>query len=333
MTGKKTLLKGGSLAGTYLLESPDSSFRCVRKEISTTENREYGYQRWYSQMKRMQRYESLFPGLFPMLLGCGVDDESGYAYFDMEFLENAENCHDYICDTTSPEQVEKVFEEIISAMQEIHSIELPSSCAALSLYILEEIEQKLHDCMDDEEFKSFYNYESIVFNGSTIPSLGALMSDYVRKGNSLYKKASECLTHGNITLENLMYAPLQNRIYFIDPYEENIIDNHYNEYSQILQSCHSHYELYNQTTTTRRGNQLECQIEVPYGIHYFNTLFNDYMKQTLSRDEIQLVKFFEVSQFIRMLPFKLHVDKEKMFFFYGMASSLANQFLNEETEI
>ena len=51
---ERRLLKGGSLAGTYVITT--SSGQYVRKEISLVENREYGYQRWYSQLKRLQRY-------------------------------------------------------------------------------------------------------------------------------------------------------------------------------------------------------------------------------------------------------------------------------------
>ena len=51
-------LKGGSLSSTYLMENEKGKF--VRKMVSTKENREYGYMRWYSQMKKIQRYNTDF---------------------------------------------------------------------------------------------------------------------------------------------------------------------------------------------------------------------------------------------------------------------------------
>jgi len=96
--------KGGSLSSTSLMESNDGEF-FVRKTVSVLHNREYGFQRCYSQMKRIQRYSVLFPGLSPTLLDNGLDKDS--AYFDIEYFPNAVNAHDsyykeddeYIVDT------------------------------------------------------------------------------------------------------------------------------------------------------------------------------------------------------------------------------------------
>ena len=50
-----TTFKGGSLSSTLLMQDNKDMF--VRKTVSLVENREYGYQRWYSQLKKLQRYE------------------------------------------------------------------------------------------------------------------------------------------------------------------------------------------------------------------------------------------------------------------------------------
>ena len=75
--------KGGSLSSTSIMEGDDGEF-FVRKTVSVLHNREYGFQRWYSQMKRIQRYSVLFPGLFPALLDYGLDKDT--AYFDIEYF-------------------------------------------------------------------------------------------------------------------------------------------------------------------------------------------------------------------------------------------------------
>jgi len=46
---KKILLKGGSLSKTYRLGNK------VIKTISLEDEREYGYVRWYSQQKKLQK--------------------------------------------------------------------------------------------------------------------------------------------------------------------------------------------------------------------------------------------------------------------------------------
>jgi hypothetical protein len=69
---KKISLKGGSLSRTSLIIENKKKF--VRKEVSLKLNREYGYQRWYSQLKRIHRYNKIFPKLFPELIDFGLLD-------------------------------------------------------------------------------------------------------------------------------------------------------------------------------------------------------------------------------------------------------------------
>ena len=320
----KTLLKGGSLAGTYLISGTDGTF--VRKEISLRKEREYGYQRWYSQLKRLQRYELLFPSIFAKVIRYGIEGDR--AFFDLEHYANYHNCWSYLMQCDDKEEIEKIFNLIIRAMNIVHSKQLPSCPEALHLYYEEEIIKKIKDCFFDEEFSNYYNRPTIKFHGKLIPSLSSLLQDYRQYGFTHYTSTTECYTHGNITLENILYSPKDNKVIFIDPYEENIIDNIYNEYSQILQSCNSHYEIYNASNGQRWHDGKEGP-PIPLGISYFNILFLDFMKKTLSEDEIKMVKYFEVSQFIRMLPFKMKGDRDKMFLFYGLASYLAGDLLKE----
>ena len=78
---KITRLKGGSLSSTSLMENGDDKF--IRKYINTKSDREYGYVRWYSQLKKLQRFAGT--GLYPKILKVGTTD--GGAYFDIEYLK------------------------------------------------------------------------------------------------------------------------------------------------------------------------------------------------------------------------------------------------------
>jgi hypothetical protein len=140
--------------------------------------------------------------------------------------------------------------------------------------------------------------------------------------NKVYKNPFECFTHGNITLENLLYDEYENKLYFIDPYEENIIDSPLTEYSQIFQSSNSKYEIYNELDIKIENNILYIDNQTNFGLDYFNSLFKKYLVGELTNDQYISVNLFEVSQFIRMLPFKKEIDKNKMLFFYVLASKL-----------
>ena len=72
----KIKLKGGSLSSTYLCRINGHQF--VRKTINLDENREYGYVRWYSQLKKIQRFNSLLPDLFPRVLNVSFLENEAF---------------------------------------------------------------------------------------------------------------------------------------------------------------------------------------------------------------------------------------------------------------
>lgn len=314
----KTKLKGGSLSGVYLIK--DGGRKFVRKEVSLVENREYGFQRWYSQLKKIQRYNYLFPGLFPNILSYGMNDTT--AYFDMEYIENAVSAHTFICETKDYSKINKFFYKLTTAMHNMHSIQLKSSKNSIHLYIQEEVYQRLNDAKKNTKFSNFCRNKYITFNGVEVKSFNHDLNRYVQCFEENYVNPVESFTHGNITLENLMYDEHADRVYFIDPYEENIIDSRLTEYSQILQSSNSKYELYNSMSPRVIKNGVVIDDVINGRLNYFNNLFDTYLKQKLTEQEYKSVKLFEISQFVRMLPFKKEIDVNKMIFFYCLASKL-----------
>ena len=125
-----------------------------------------------------------------------------------------------------------------------------------------------------------------------------------------------------------MYIPKDNKFIFIDPYEENIIDSNLAEFSQLLQSSNAKYEIYNrQKNYLLDGNIIHLEIPKNFGIDYFNKKLIKYLRESFHEKDYYMIRLLEISQFIRMLPFKMEVDENKMIFFYGLASSLFHDFL------
>lgn len=320
-------LKGGSLSATYLIIDNDKTF--VRKEVSLTQNREYGFQRWCSQLKRMQRYSVLFPGVFPKILKYGY--EKDFAYFDMEYMDNFITAHQFLISTNDYDKISAFTTNLIETMQKMHKISIPSNSEAINLYLYEEVDRRLVDCYENETFTQFLTHDTIYFNGELIKSFKSQINEFY----SLFKEYSyptETFTHGNLTLENILYSEEQNKIVFIDPYEENIVDTVLAEYSQIYQSCNSKYEIYNSMNATIIDNNVNLNIPNYIGLDYFNKLFTNYVKNTCDDKQFKIIKLLEISQFIRMLPFKMAVDESKMIFFYALASKLFHNLENGKNE-
>lgn len=313
-------LKGGSLSGTYLITEQGKP-SIVRKEVSLVENREYGFQRWYSQLKRQQRYSVLFPEIFPEILNFGVTEDK--AYFDMNCIENAVTAQEFIVNCQNAQDIKKIFEAIMDKMQSLYKYKIPTFQAPIDLYLHEEVDRRLHDCNKTHEFVVFSKNKEIVFNDEVFPSFISQIDSYKSLAQKYYPtESTETFTHGNITLENILYVPEQNRVVFIDPYEENVIDSILAEYSQLYQSCNGYYEVLNEMKPEIQKNQVTCNFERNFGLDTFNQLLSEKISAEHSLKEQFSIRIFEISQFIRMLPFKMVIDMEKMMLFYALASKL-----------
>ncbi len=306
---KRTRLKGGSLSETCLIENDDgTSF--VRKSVSLVENRVYGYQRWYSQLKRIQRYSVMFPGIFPKLIRFGMIDED--AYFDIEYYEQGVNAHDYLENCDNSKEVDTFFDILLNTISQLHKTKIPSSQDAIELYLYEEVEQKIKDCHKNKSFVDFIKNSKIIFNGKKVNSFMTIIEDFKYLSKKYYVNPEETFTHGNITLENLLYIPNEKKFIFIDPYEENIIDSCLAEYSQLLQSSNAKYEIYNrQEQYILSGNRIELHVDKNKSIDYFNDKLLSYLKSYFNKEDYIMIRLLEISQFIRMLPFKMEVDEKK----------------------
>ena len=64
-------------------------------------------------------------------------------------------------------------------------------------------------------------------------------------------------------------------------------------------------------------------------MHSFNKLFKKYLLNKYNFNEIILIRAFEVSQFIRMIPFKIAVNENKAILFYGLACKLIKDLKND----
>jgi 3-dehydroquinate synthase len=287
----KRRLKGGSLSGTYLMDDGGAPF--VRKDVSLTENREYGFQRWYSQMKRLQRLGAQFPGVFPRFLRVGQDGDK--AYFDLEYIDGAVTVVDYLRGGPGDDGVAACFESLWALMERLHSMEIPSSAGALRLFLQEEVVRALGIARTDRTFDEFSRHEAIDLNGEEIVPLHRRIAHLFALADEHYVAPRECFTHGNITLENLLYVPATRRVVFIDPYEENVVDSRLHEYSQLLQSCHSYYEVHNEGVPHVDGAKVTLRVPSVPGLDRFFELLWSRVRADHDESDQVVIRIFEMS--------------------------------------
>lgn len=318
------VLKGGSLGRTELIQMDDGDLR-VRKSISSTKNREYGEVRWHSQLKRLQRYDSLVPGIFPKVLQLGTTDDT--YFFDIEYFEGFCNLKTYFCDfIPNSEQIQLIALRVIESATQLHSHSIFDSYqGSLEVYLQEEVLQKLSDACDDFEFRNFSNYSTINLNGVNFPSLYSQIP-WLREFVAKIEIDSECFTHGNLTLENILIHPESLEIRLIDPYDENIVDCREADFSQILQCSSSHYGVMSAYEPMVNGNSVVLKYEAPTPLVQFNAIILENLHSPKLNLNVLLLDFLHFSQFVRMLPFKVQsgdINKAKLF--YALSCKLIHE--------
>ena len=318
------VLKGGSLGKTELIRFKGDDLR-VRKSISSTDNREYGEVRWHSQLKRLQRYNTIFPGLFPKVLQLGVTQNS--YYFDIEYFQGFCNLKSYLSNyLPNQTQIEIIVERVIEGAHRLHSWALLDTYpGSLEVYLQEEVLQKLTDARKDSRFDIFSDFSTIQLNGCELPSLNSQVF-WLRNFVANVKIENESFTHGNLTLENILIDPTSLEIRFIDPYDENIVDCRESDFSQILQCSSSHYGVMSDYKPFVNGNSVTLEYLIPAPLIQFNDIFSKALISPVPKLNTKLLDFLHFSQFVRMLPFKVqskHVSKAIVF--YALSCKLLHE--------
>jgi len=304
-------LKGGSLNSTYYHSTIGEDF--VRKSINRDVDREYGYVRWYSQLKKLQRYNTQYPNLFPRVLRAGIDAYT--PYFDLEYLDDFQDIKTILATKKLTEyEIANISEAVWKGFNQLHSIKYKSNVYTGALYFVEEVEQKIKDALKNREFEEFYDMGTHEYFGGIDHGLSNYMNELQNFFHDVEIMEEENI-HGNPTLENIMYSFDENRVVFIDPYEESIIDTKYLDYAQVLQCSRSYYGYINDNSVIVRDNYVKHDLVIPKNFYTFNQHFESKLE-----NERMLIDVLEATQFIRMLPFKLlagDIDKAKYFYVHA----------------
>jgi hypothetical protein len=320
--------KGGSLGSTSLYHAPDGEY-FVKKSVSSVSNREYGLVRWHSQFKRMQRYSNFFPNLFPQILGLGVTKDN--YFFEMEYLQDYVTVKEFLQQEYIDEsQVKKIAQEVFNSASTIHSYaQLETYVGVLDVYFAEECIQKYKDAREDVKFRKFSDFTIAFLNGETIKSFESNLDVFQGQLRSI-EPSFECLTHGNLTLENILIHKVNLDIKFIDPYDENIIDCREADFSQIRQCSQIYYGLLLDVEPIISDNNVEYKLDIPHTFVVFNEHFTELIDSKCTEYNKKLEDFLIISQFLRMLPFKTKSgETNHAILYYAIACKLIQEFVGK----
>lgn len=315
-------LKGGSLSTANVIEYSTGLY--VRKSTCRINNREHGLVRLFSQKNKQNHLSQIFPQYFLPILKTGLDRTTGDAFIELEYKEGYKNLFEVLNSDLSRSDVKKIFELVHQIVEELAKIKFKSriTTEALNLYFEEELIRPV-EALREMNIHSVLENEYIIFENRKVKNL--LFQD-LRDIEVYYKNVDfgfETLTHGNLTLENILVSPDFNDIKLIDCYDENYISNKYNELSQLLQCTRAFYSSSVSSEKIISTNSISASFQASSGVILFNELLQEYLTSILKAEELILVELYLVSQFTRMLPFKVKSgDTLGAIYYIGLASSL-----------
>lgn len=314
-------LKGGSLSNTELHKIDDVYY--IKKRINLVKEREYGFVRWYSQLKKTQRFSVDFPNIFPKIID--VSYETNEAILTLEYMKGFRDIKTILSeDNLTEEQILKIVDAIWKSFTELHSKKYSPIVGAPKLYYKEEVRQKLDDALYNNDFLEFFKNGVYEYNGQITHGIFSYMNELENVFTEL-KLPTEENIHGNPTLENMLYSFKEDRVVFIDLYEESMIDSKFLDYAQVLQCSRSHYGYINDREIKIEGSSVSHNLKAPKN---FDT-FSFYFETKLPNNWIKLIDVLEATQFIRMLPFKCRAGEvNKAKFFYVHACNLLGKVLS-----
>lgn len=305
-------LKGGSFSSTSVIRV-NESFR-VRKQILNSEDREYGLVRWHSQLRKLQVLKHFLPENVPDIIETGVD-ENEY-YFDIPYYGDSKN-YFQLLKTSSKKTCETAIQKLFEIIEKLQKIRFGSVNGSLSLYANEEILVILTNARKDLEKNLTGNDLDV------LPELSYKIDkgiNYIRKKKKTLEriKIDETLTHGNLTLENIIYDAERELPILIDPYAETYSESLLGDISQLMQSSMSGYEMIMEIGENQINLKNSPKIDNYVGINALNQKLLDY-RASLDKDKQFILKVFYAGQFVRMFPFKIRKTPKLAAFFLNHA--------------
>tara|TARA_S200000501_G_C20868696_1_gene763294 strand:- start:3604 stop:4590 length:987 start_codon:yes stop_codon:yes gene_type:complete len=313
---KIKIFKGGSLSSTSLINH-DEFGDCILKEISIEHDREYGFVRFSSQIKRHIILKSFMPNIFPDILEMGINNFQDKAYCLYQYKEGYIPLLDFLQVEKNKLRVKEAAKNLLLSLDNLHQNGLKTFIpkGSLDYYVKEEMIRPL------KNFGKNFKTDDLKFNNHNVLSTEEFISSILKllKSFDINKKYKHSLIHGNSTLENILINFKSLDIALIDPYDETYFDFALSDFSQILQ-CSKYY--YGLRMISNENNFEMNQFQLTKANNMF-IYFNDLIENELYNNKIdtKLLNLLVVSQFTRLLPFRIcNNDLINAKYFYSLAS-------------
>jgi len=318
-------LDGHSFAKTYLIQKDNTLL--IRKYIQKSHTNYKHYVKLKRQYSDLQRLQFLNNNLVPNTI-MELDNQFEY-FFDIEYLENFDKLSNAELDI----QLSMINAILYTMNNDIYAIKKNINGKQ---WLEQYLKNKIYSTINDYEYTDQILYT--LFNQSTIQIndheyLGLKNILHSIKLSTFYPQYISPI-HGDMTLENILY--FQNEWKLIDMDGSDIFDAPEQDIGKIFQSILGRYHQWsnmdifiNHIKSDSFSVSTNNFFNIPNDISISDIQLN--LSKIFNKSNIiQNGVFFMCCHFIRMLPFRMKVNRTQAYFCIIMAIIWLNKLINNK---
>ncbi|BBM44014.1 lysylphosphatidylglycerol synthase transmembrane domain-containing protein [Leptotrichia trevisanii] len=301
----------GSNATTMLCMKDDKMF--YRKYAFEDKDKLYDQIVWIEMNKKL--------GLpLPNIVSQEKTDK--YCYYDMPYNPNAMVLFEYSHSmpyengwNIMKKALEKLSETVYT--QNIRKADKET----IYKYVDSKVTSNIEKIFESKIIKKLSKYDEIFINGRAYKNLSYylkyLSKDYLY---NIFKNDMYSDLHGDLTIENIVCVRniAKDDFYIIDPNTGNVHDSANLDYGKLLQSIHGGYEFMMKTyDVSLEENKINFLFTKSHTYVYFYEKLNEYMNSQFSREQVKSIYFHEIIHWLRLMPYKIRKDSDRVLIFYS----------------
>ena len=312
----------GSNATTMLCMKGDKIF--YRKYAFEDREKLYDQIRWIEKIQEK--------GL-PLPKIIEQEKTKEYCYYDMEYDSNAVVLFEYV-HSMPYEKGWNITKKVLEALNKFVYTEnvRKADKETVEKYIDSKVTINLKKILEANAIKKLSGYDEIIINGRAYKNLkyylGYLSKEYLYE---IFKNDIYSELHGDLTIENIVCTrdeDGEDSFYIIDPNTGNIHDSPNLDYGKLLQSIHGGYEFMMKTYEINvEENKINFLFTKSHTYVYFFEKLNEYMNLKFDKEIVRSIYFHEIIHWLRLLPYKIKIDKERVLMFYSGLLMILNDVI------
>ncbi len=264
-----------------------------------------------------------------------IKNSESYCSYDMPYNPNAVTCFNYI-HTVPLEKSWEILEKVLKDIaKNLHTLNLSSSnINTINQYIDEKVLANIEKIEKSFYIQPLLKYDYIYINDKKYKNLTQfykyLNKDYLSK---LFINDPYASIHGDFTIENIICIKNNSNkskdYYIIDPNTGNIHESPYLDYAKLLQSLHGGYEfLMNTKKVEVHENRIDFMFTKSSVYNELFTLYKKYLENQFNHESVKSIFFHEIIHWLRLLPYKIEKNGERVVIFYAGLIQVLNDVEN-----